>query len=129
MTKLRVGSALAGLGEAEPFEDVNHVTRFEYGKRAYRLSDKDGMGADELGNELGLPVLKQELDDLAEVGLQFIKTCALCVRSRPTGDVADVESGLWIAFDHGGIAAHTWIACDGGYENSRKMPGAQRRPR
>jgi hypothetical protein len=114
MTELFVGSALAGLRKAEPFEKLGDLASFEDGKRTQGLSYEDRMGANEINFQAWLPVLEKQLDHLAEVRLQLIEALGLGMGARPTGDMTNIQAGFGIALDDGGKATHMLARCGTG---------------
>ena len=56
MSELLVRASLPDLSKAQVFKKCHHLTRFEDGRLRHG-SGHDGLDADELGFELGFPIL------------------------------------------------------------------------
>lgn len=84
--------------------------------------DPDRLHPDELRFELRLAVFEQHGDDLLEVPLELVVGLSLTVRARPTGNRADVEPGVRIAFDDDVEAVHGGrLAAAGSGGNARRL--------
>jgi hypothetical protein len=58
------------------------------------LTDENVLEANELGLEFGVAVFEEEVDDLAEVGVELIEAFGLRVGAREAGDAAHVEPSV-----------------------------------
>jgi len=65
------------------------------------------LNTDELRLKLRIPVLEEHLDDFTEVALEFVQAGALAMGSRPTGNVTNVDSGVWVTLYDNVEDAHT----------------------
>ena len=54
----------------------------------------DGLGADVLGFHDRLAIVEQHGNDLLEILGEFLDRLPLTMRTRETGDVADIETGI-----------------------------------
>jgi hypothetical protein len=64
------------------------------------------MSADELRFDLGLTVLKKEVNHLAEVYLELVERAPLRMGAWPAGDVAHKDPRTRISLDNGGEGTH-----------------------
>lgn len=89
MAELAVRSTAANLHQAEPFERSNDLSGLEYGERSHRPLHVDGLGSNELGLQLRLPVFEKHRDHLSKVLAQFLKCHTLGMGAWKAWHVAD----------------------------------------
>ena len=106
MAEPLVGAALADFGKTERREDADDLARFEHRDCGHGRSHHDGLGADVVAFQLGLPVVEDQGDHFPQVGVELVERFALAVGARETRHVADVQPGVAAAFDDCGVRAH-----------------------
>ena len=62
--------------------------------------------ANEIGFELGLPIFKQHLNHLMQVGLQFLNGFSLAMGSGESRHITNEQSGAGTALNHSGKRSH-----------------------
>ena len=68
--------------------------------------DSNALRADEFDAQIRFTVLKQHLDDLLHIPLQFVESLCLRMRSRESGDVADIETRVGASLDNRSVNFH-----------------------
>jgi hypothetical protein len=68
--------------------------------------DLEGLRSDEFGVEIRIAIFEKHGDNLFEVLSEFVDCYALRMRTRPPGDVADINAGLSIFLDDRGKVPH-----------------------
>jgi hypothetical protein len=104
---LTMRSTLTYLHESEPFKERHDLAWLEDRDRAGHSGNLDRLNTDELGLELRLAIFQEHLDDLLKVPPQLVQGLALAVRAGPAWDVADVQAGVGIPFDHDAESTHS----------------------
>lgn len=114
VTELLVGATLAYFPEAQRFKERDDLAGFQGRDAPHGSGDLEGMSADELRFDLGLTVLKQEVNDLAEVYFELVERAPLRMGARPAGDVAHKDPGVRISLDNSGESTHEELSACGG---------------
>jgi len=66
--------------------------------------------ANEISFELRLPILKQHLNDLMQVGLQFLNGFSLAMGPRKSRHITNQETGGRTALNHSGKRSHGLVS-------------------
>ena len=106
MAKLLVGAPLSTLFEPQPAQDRDDLARAENRKPAHRLGGHS-LSTDVLTLELRLPVLQEHRDDFVKIRVELVERAALGVCPGKPRDMADEETGVWVALDDGGVRLHS----------------------
>lgn len=103
MAKLPMRPALTDLHKPKFFEDADDFAGFEYGQSSQVSPHGNRVCADEFAFDGEVAVFEQHLDHFLEIGVEFVEGFALGMGTGDAGDVADIEAGLRIFFDDGGV--------------------------
>lgn len=107
MAILHLRATLPDQSKTHRLQDAADLARLEDGWLGHGLrGDNDALGADKLGLQRGVAVLKKHLNDLAEVSLQLVQRFALRVSTGKTGHIADVKPGVGAALNDCGKHLH-----------------------
>ena len=107
VAELLVRTALADFLKSESCEYRDDFSRLEDGNRRHPLSGYyDDLSANELARNHGRSFVKDHGDDFLEVFIEFLKRLALTVRTRETGNVSDIESGIRAMLNNGCESLH-----------------------
>ena len=107
MTEPLMRTALSYFRKAGRDKNGDDLARLEDGYEHHAISGHDdGLRADVFARHLGQPVVEDHGDDFLEVVVEFVARLPLAVRTRKTGDIADIEARIRATLHDGGVAVH-----------------------
>ena len=106
VSKLLMGAALPNLDEAQLPEERDDLARLQDRNLAHRSRHFDGLGPDEHALEAWRAIFEKHLNDLLQIGLQFVQRRALAVGAGKTRHPPHVQPGVRVSFDDGSEMLH-----------------------
>ena len=106
VAKLLVRTALPHLNKTRPSQDRCYFGGLENRNIAHDSGHGDVLHPDKFRFENRISVFEKHRNDLAKVGVQFVKGRALRVRSRKSRDETYEQPGFRVTLDYGGKGLH-----------------------
>lgn len=105
MPELNMRAALTNFLEPQLMQNGNDLAGLEDGDAGHS-GNFDGLNSDELRFKARGTILAQHLDDLLEIGIEFIQGGRLRMRTGKAWNISDVESGIGTTLNYSGIGFH-----------------------